>query len=70
MWLESHSPPNTFCSLEYMPTNDFPLAKVEFSTNRLILAIIFPFSSAFEAKFYFLGFSLNAVVVFNAKRAA
>ena len=67
-----------------MPRSDFPNANVGFSAlrakypkitpflpeNQLFLAIIFPFSPAFEAEFSFLVSSLNAVVVFNAKRAA
>ena len=67
-----------------MTTSDFPHANIGFSAlrakipkndpifteNRLVLIMIFPFSSAFHAKFSFLGSSLNAVVVFNAKCAA
>ena len=66
-----------------MRTSDFPHANVGFSAlrakirkktlflpkNRLFLAQILPFSSIFEANFSFLGASLNAEVVFNAKRA-
>ena len=58
VWLESHSLPNTFGRLSFMPASDFPRANVGFSALtakirendpilpeiRLFLAIIFPFS--------------------------
>ena len=64
-----------------MPASDFPRANVGFSALRkyakitpflpeirLFLAIIFPFSSALQAKFSFSGSSLNAAVVFNVEK--
>ena len=81
VWLESHSLPNTFGRLPFMPTSDFPRANVGFSAltakireNHPICtrnSTIFGYNlSVFQAKFSFLGSSLNASVVFNAKRAA
>ena len=82
--LVSHPLPITFRSLTFMRTSDFPHANVGFSAlrekypnitpllpkNRLFVAQILLFSSASMAHFSFLGSSLNAVEVFNAKRAA
>ena len=81
VWLESHSLPNTFGRLSFMPTSDFPCANVGFSALRAKIrenhpiftrnSAIFGYNlSVFQAKFSFLGSSLNAAVVFNAKRAA
>ena len=81
VWLESHSLPNTFGRLSFMPTSDFPCANVGFSALRAKIPKnhpiftrkldIFGYNlSVFQAKFSFLGSSLNAAVVFNAKRAA
>ena len=64
-----------------MPASDFPRANVGFSAltakiheNHPIFtrnsAIFGHNLSVFQAKFSFLGSSLNAAVVFNAKRAA
>ena len=81
VWLESYSLPNTFGRLPFMPTSDFPRANVGFSALRAKIcendtictrnSAIFGYNlSVFQAKFSFLGSSLNAAVVFNAKRAA
>ena len=81
VWLESHSLPNTFGRLPFMPTSDFPRANVGFSALRAKISkndpiftrysAIFGYNlSVFQAKFSFLVSSLNAVVVFNAKSAA
>ena len=64
-----------------MPASDFPRANVGFSALRAKIrenhpiftrnsAIFGHNLSVFQAKFSFLGSSLNAEVVFNAKRAA
>ena len=81
VWLESHSLPNTFGRLPFMPTSDFPRANVGFSALRAKMrenhpiftrySAIFGYNLfVFQAKFSFLVSSLNAVVVFNAKSAA
>ena len=81
VWLESHSLPNMFGRLSFMPTSDFPRANVGFSALRAKIpkndpifnrnSATFGYNlSVFRAKFSFLGSSLNAAVVFNAKRAA
>ena len=81
VWLESYPLPNTFGRLSFMPASDFPRVNVGFSALRAKIcendpictrnSAIFGYNlSVFQAKFSFLGSSLNAVVVFNAKRAA
>ena len=81
VWLESYSLPNTFGRLSFMPTSDFPRANVGFSALRAKIREnhpIFTRNSAifghnlfvFQAKFSFLGSSLNAVVVFNSESVA
>ena len=81
VWLESHSLPNTFGRLPFMPTSDFPRANVGFSAltakireNYPIFtrnSAIFGYNlSVFQAKVSFLGSSLNAVVVFNSESVA
>ena len=81
VWLESYSIPNTFSRLPFTPTSDFSHANVRFSAlrakipkNFTLKSAIFGYNLCFtlavQAEVSFLGSSLNAVVVLNAKRAA